>query len=93
MIHNVFFSRGGQGPKPIGFASPVIFLPAALVLASFRALAVSEASITQLSEAGFETAGEAAIALSTVAVRTDKEEARAVAIITKPLTERLFRMR
>lgn len=90
MIHNVFFSCGGQGPKQIGFASPVDFLPAALVLASFRALAVPEASAAELGEAGFETAGEAAIALSTIAVRADKEEATAVAIITKPLTEKLF---
>ncbi|MFN0087741.1 MAG: hypothetical protein ACKVX9_20285 [Blastocatellia bacterium] len=92
MIHNVFFSLS-QGPKQIGFAPPVIILPAALVLASFRTLAVSEASAAELSEAGFETAGEAAISLSPVAVRADKEEATAVAIITKPLTEKLFRMR
>ena len=92
LIHNGFFRRG-QGAKQIGFAPPVIFLPAALVFAPFGALAVSEASAAELGEAGFETAGEAAITLSTIAVRTDKEEATAVAIMTKSLTERLFRMR
>jgi hypothetical protein len=91
MIHNGFFKRG-QGAKQIGFAPPVIFLPAALVLTSFRTLGVSEASAAELGETGFETAGKAAIPLSTIAVRTDKEEATAVAILAKPLTEGLFRM-
>ena len=57
-----------------GLAPAISLLPIAMVEAPFRTLLVSAASRAQLLDAGLKATVQAAIALSTVAVRADQEE-------------------
>jgi len=59
---------------------------------AFRTLLVPPVGASPLPASGGLPAGEAAIALSAVAMRTDEEQRQACAAETNPLTENRFAM-
>jgi len=73
-------------------AAPILALPVAMVHPSFRAPLVAAVGAAPLLESCFRAAGEAAIALSTVTVRTDPEHRVASTAAANPLTENYFAM-
>jgi hypothetical protein len=68
-------------------AVPVLPLPVAMVQASFRAPLVSAVGRTPLPLSCLIPTGDAAVALSPVAMRTEKERRKAVPEQANPLPE------
>jgi hypothetical protein len=77
------------GPRP---AAPILALPVAMVEPAFRAALVAAVGAAPLLESRFGTAGDAAIALSTITVLTDPEQRVASAATANPLTENYLAM-
>jgi hypothetical protein len=73
-------------------AAPILALPVAMVEPAFRATLVAAVGAAPLPESCFGTAGDAAIALSTITVLTDPEHRVASAATANPLTENYFAM-
>jgi len=67
--------------------APILALPVAMVEPAFRAALVAAVGAAPLLESCFATAGDAAIALSTVTVLTNPEHRVASAATANPLTE------
>ena len=72
---------------------PVLPLPVAMIQASFRTLLVPAIRPAPLLQPGLVPASEAAVALSTVAMRTEKEGRETVFEQANPLPENRFPMR
>jgi len=70
----------------------ILALPVAMVESPFRAALVAVVGAAPLLEPCFTTAGDAAIALSTITVLTDPEHRVASAATTNPLTENYLAM-
>jgi len=73
-------------------AAPILALPVAMVEPPFQAPLVAAVGAAPLLESCCGTAGEAAIALSTITVLTDPEHRVASAATANPLTENYFAM-
>jgi len=73
-------------------AAPILALPVAMVEPPFQAPLVATVGAAPLLESCCGTAGEAAIALSTITVLTDPEHRVASAATANPLTENYFAM-
>jgi hypothetical protein len=73
-------------------AAPILALPVAMVEPPFQAALVTAVGAAPLLESCCATAGEAAIALSTITVLTDPEHRVASAATANPLTENYFAM-
>jgi hypothetical protein len=71
---------------------PVLPLPVTMIEPAFRALLVAAIGGAPLMAPGLLAAGEAAIALSPIAIRTEKEHGAACAAQAKPLPENHFAM-
>ena len=72
---------------------PVLPLPVAMVEPSFRTLLMSAIGSAPLPLPRLITASEAAVALSAIAMRTEKEHCEAVVEQANPLPENCFPMR
>ena len=73
-------------------AAPILALPVAMVEPPFQAPLVAAVGAAPLLESCCGTAGEAAIALSTITVLTDPEHRVASAATANPLRENYFAM-
>ena len=73
-------------------AVPILALPVAMVEAAFWAALVATVGAASLLASRFGTAGEAAIALSSITVRADPEHRVASTATANPLTENDFAM-
>jgi hypothetical protein len=74
-------------------ASPVLPLPVTMVQPAFRTPLVSAIGRTPLPQSCLVAASDAAVALSAVAMRTEKEHRKAVLEQANPLPENCFPMR
>lgn len=77
---------------PLTAAAPVLSLPVTMIEPPFRALLVPPVGTPPLLEAGLLAAPGAAIAVSPITVRTDKENRVAFATQAKSLPENRFAM-
>jgi hypothetical protein len=68
-------------------AAPILALPVAMVEPAFRTALVAAVGVAPLLASHFGTAGDAAIALSTITVLTDPEHRVASVATADPLTE------
>ena len=73
--------------RRLGPAVTVLALPVAMIKASFRALLVAAVRLPALMNARLLTAGQAAIALSTITAGAQKENGAALAAQANPQPE------
>ena len=74
-------------------AAPVLPLPVAMVQSPFRTPLVSAVGDAPLTQSCLVAASQAAVALSAVTVRTEKERRKTVPELANPLPENRFPMR
>jgi hypothetical protein len=70
--------------------TPVLPLPVTMIVPCFRTVPIPAIGNAMLTQPGLLTAGKAAIALSAIAVGTDKKHRMALAAQTNPLPENHF---
>ena len=75
---------------PLRLALPVLPLPVPMIESSFRTLLVATVGLAALMEPGLMAASQAAIALTAITARTEKEHGAAVTGLANPQIKNYF---